>query len=46
MKLLVSEDKLKTILYIISYYEHWLKNSNKEINLVYLTIYSYSWHNF
>jgi len=41
MKLLVSEDKLKTMLYIRSYYEHWPKNSNKEIDLVYLTIYFY-----
>jgi len=46
MKLLISEDKLKTMLYLKSYYEHCPKNSNKEIDLVYLTIYFYSWHNF
>jgi len=46
MKLIVSEDKLETMLYLKSYYEHWRKNSNKEIDLIYLIIYFYSWHNF
>jgi len=44
MKLLISEDKLKTMLHIRSCYEHSPKNSNKEIDLVYL-IHFYSWHN-
>jgi len=33
------EDKFKTILYIRSSYKHQPKNSNKEIDFVYLTIF-------
>jgi len=43
---LVSEDKFKKILYIRSNYKHRPKNTNKEIDLVYLIIYFYSWRHF
>jgi len=45
MKWLVSEDQ-DNLIYIRSYSEHWPKNSYKEIDLVYLAIYFYNWHNF
>jgi len=41
---MISEDKLKTILYVRLNYKHRLRNNNKEINLVYnLTTHFYSW---